>query len=899
MSRIAAVTGAACGDGDRHIVAAGQTRAAPADELIMIPCGIVQRDVVGLDGIAGGVFRRAAVQVVRNLILLQFAHEGRHIQAFVALQAQRIDGIRDLIARRNGVVAGANHDLRAGHGGAGIFCQKRALFIHKFYGIAQIAGFAVPERDDVLRCSRFQFDGFGQCIGHIIAVALGIGKHSGAHIARAHNFVKQSFAGIFDEITHRVAGHCDRHPLGVQRDVRADGLALEVITAACEAGVLVPAREGVTLTNGVRRTRSRFAAFYLLRLHGGTAVGVEGHRINRRRPLGIDDQVAGRHGRTAEIHLRSGQAVLCGVPALEGVVLRQRGRTVRRVVLIAQAGLIQQLGRLIHAVVVVERQVIAVARIVQRGLSSAEVATSVSECRVGAVAVEALNGMELLVIRQVVDAGGNGFVQREALSVECGVTALAGQRLYIIVDCVVRVALFATESHVGAGHFFNGRQDVLVCVSGIFPDPAGIVQSAVVTHDGPFVRDVCIILGLDGGDSSPSRPQPTALVHLERQRILVTGIIHIDDGGTVGLDGHGVGALKGKIPDALHVALGELYLLACRGAPAGHRFIVGIIVVIGIFQPIDDRIAHFFAGPFGVQGHIAVQRDRGARRCVETFVQIPALKGEAVAHGLFVRHVHRCAILALLTGNVASAAGLIVQVLGIAQIADGHDRGAVCRDGRLGIGLRGKAFPVHRSRLCVSAHQALLLFPDFFKGAVQVLVFVQHGIVHHARHVCNHIAYVRAGGSGDLRLAERFTVQQRCVTRDGRHVKGIRLARHILAAVHRPRCGAVFKQVIHRYGPDLLFRLTGNRLYRAPLPKDRSSRLTGSRRCRLTGSRRCRLAGSGRRCLAGSGRCRLTGSGRRCLAGSGRCCLAIRRRCRLTGSGRRCLAGSGRYLLVV
>ena len=126
MSRIAAVTGAACGDGDRHIVAAGQTRAAPADELIMIPCGIVQRDVVGLDGIAGGVFRRAAVQVVRNLILLQFAHEGRHIQAFVALQAQRIDGIRDLIARRNGVVAGANHDLRAGHGGAGIFCQKRA-----------------------------------------------------------------------------------------------------------------------------------------------------------------------------------------------------------------------------------------------------------------------------------------------------------------------------------------------------------------------------------------------------------------------------------------------------------------------------------------------------------------------------------------------------------------------------------------------------------------------------------------------------------------------------------------------------------------------------------------------------------------------------------------------------
>ena len=116
MSRIAAVTGAACGDGDRHIVAAGQTRAAPADELIMIPCGIVQRDVVGLDGIAGGVFRRAAVQVVRNLILLQFAHEGRHIQAFVTLQAQRIDGIRDLIARRNGVVAGANHDLRAGHG---------------------------------------------------------------------------------------------------------------------------------------------------------------------------------------------------------------------------------------------------------------------------------------------------------------------------------------------------------------------------------------------------------------------------------------------------------------------------------------------------------------------------------------------------------------------------------------------------------------------------------------------------------------------------------------------------------------------------------------------------------------------------------------------------------------
>ena len=116
----------------------------------------------------------------------------------------------------------------------------------------------------------------------------------------------------------------------------------------------------------------------------------------------------------------------------------------------------------------------------------------------------------------------------------------------------------------------------------------------------PFVTNSRIILGSDTQilNFHPSRPGFRSSIPIEFHVIHIALIIHIHDRRAVARDGLLRNGLRGEAGVALRRRAG----LRAGGAGLGFGFLVGILIVIGVFQPVDDGVARIGIGrPDGVK----------------------------------------------------------------------------------------------------------------------------------------------------------------------------------------------------------------------------------------------------------------------------------------------------------
>ena len=110
---------------------------------------------------------------------------------------------------------------------------------------------------------------------------------------------------------------------------------------------------------------------------------------------------------------------------------------------------------------------------------------------------------------------------------------------------------------------------------------------------------------------------------VELHLIHVALVFHVDDGGAVACDG----LLRDGLYLEVRIRLGRGLGLLTGSAGHRHGFHVGIVVVVGIFQPVDHGVADRLLGrPLGGQRDVRIERVAEGER---GFVKQPAIEGEA------------------------------------------------------------------------------------------------------------------------------------------------------------------------------------------------------------------------------------------------------------------------------
>ena len=229
-------------------------------------------------------------------------------------------------------------------------------------------------------------------------------------------------------------------------------------------------------------------------------------------------------------------------------------------------------------------------------------------------------------------------------------TSLSREHLYVIVCCFASPVLI--RPIVAAATYGHNIDVTLICST----VPSSTPRAAAVNLR-PLVRDVCTVLCGNGqlSNSWAISIVPMLLstgvnyvIQIERNGILIALIVHIHNGAAVtgdGLLGNGLGR------EAL-IALGRSFRFLAGSAGLGFGLLKGIILIIGIFLPVDHSVLGVLrCGPVGLQ----------VRRCVDLghtlSVLIPAVEGIA-RPGRSRRQRHGLAVLGEDRGHIVAALGI-------------------------------------------------------------------------------------------------------------------------------------------------------------------------------------------------------------------------------------------------
>ena len=377
-------------------------------------------------------------------------------------------------------------------------------------------------------------------------------------------------------------------------------------------------------------------------------VHVDGHRNRLLRPIGVENQVIGRHRLAGEVKgdCLSGDLLrLHRIPAHELRVGTETGGAFRGGAVLAQRRAIVHL-RPLYIPVVVQGKRIIVPMIVEVKSVICEVLLIVPEPRLfGREPREALDLVVLLFVRRVVEVSLYRLQQFVRILRRSPAFGVAVHLLHIVVNRFQPIAalIIEVEGDVRTGHPVQGLEGVVIGAPGILPRPALIGGG-----EGRFrklARDRSVVLGRNGGHRLPVSAGPTApFILLEGQCIRSPGEIHVQHGGSVRRDGHRGGVV-------LCLVIGEMlpvrYTVGQRmtaavgihnrsriGPPCGHSQ-RRIILIVSVLTPVDHGILHPRALPYGIEGGRFLGSDALDDFTARRFA--PADKHISAACGLFNR----------------------------------------------------------------------------------------------------------------------------------------------------------------------------------------------------------------------------------------------------------------------
>ena len=410
-------------------------------------------------------------------------------------------------------------------------------------------------------------------------------------------------------------------------------------------------------------------------------------------PLGIKGDVLGRHGLAIEYESIA-HTVLVIIPAVKHVSLRHTVRPVGFIAHAAQRLLKLHGPRLFRSTVVDEDNVVAVTGVVEFGIDIGF--TVLGTTFVG----ETGNGIPILVG----NVQPSSIIGRTIPMVEnISLSRCTRQCLYVIV-CINRTGSdqWAVKICTSDGHRVN------IGLPGTIGKFLINTPSATAVDCWPLLRDIGTVFCLDDIFSpagivvlmlmlaAPSSITAqnvmcvfrlTAGVIMERNGIHIALVVHIHNGAAVTGDGLLFNGLDSK---AL-IALGLGSRLPTGGAGLGFGFLEGILIIIGIFLPVDHSVLGIRCGnPMGRQGC------RRANLGHRLSALIPAAEGIA-RPGRSRRQRHDLAIPGEDGGHIVAALG--IEDDPVAVLNDRVNLNGACgkRDGRICCGSVLVGAPAHNS----------------------------------------------------------------------------------------------------------------------------------------------------------------------------------------------------------
>ena len=379
------------------------------------------------------------------------------------------------------------------------------------------------------------------------------------------------------------------------------------------------------------------------------------------RPLGIEGDVLGGHGLAIELE----GLALTGLVIIPTSKLVTRRHTVRPGGFIAHAAqrlLVLHGLRLFRSTVVDEDNVVTVAGVVEFGVVI--IAAKAGSFLIGKTG----DRISIFLCDNISPARrGIAMVQLVGNSALVDRTSLSRENLYIVVCRFASAVLI--RPIVAAATYGHNIDVTLICRT----VPSSTPRTAAVNRR-PLIRDVCTVLCGNGylADISAGTAvgmlflrtaKPFApfamrmlllpagvirIIQIERNGILIALVVHIHNGAAVTGDGL---LLNGLSLEAL-IALGRSFRFLAGGAGLGFGLLKGIILIIGIFLPVDHSVLGVLrCGPVGLQ----------VRRCVDLghrlSVLIPAVEGIA-RPGRSRRQRHGLAVLGEDGGHIVAALGI-------------------------------------------------------------------------------------------------------------------------------------------------------------------------------------------------------------------------------------------------
>ena len=503
--------------------------------------------------------------------------------------------------------------------------------LHGLTGLTDLVCFVLPVEEPQVAILRSQDRGVAAAL---IGVAVHRARLVAFHVGNREDFQRSG------EVGHQSHGGIE---LGIRVEQRLCAVAVHREPGAGRAAVLRSDLLHQLLIAGCfhqrgtvgNAQRSAFAAHRHRQINGCSDLGG--------RPLGIESDVLGGHGLAVEHE----SIALTGLVIIPTSKLVSRRHTVRPGGFIAHAAqrlLILHGLRLFRSTVIDEDNVVAVAGVVELGVI-------IIAAKAGSFFIGKTGNRISIFLCDMISGSWRSItmVQLVGNSALANRTSLSRENLYIIVCCFASPVLI--RPIVAAASYGHNIDVTLICRTILSSTPR-----AAAVNLRPLVRDVCTVLCGNGqlSNSWAISIVPMLLstgvnyvIQIERNGILIALVVHIHNGAAVtgdGLLGNGLGR-------EATITLGSGTCLLAGGAGLGFGLLKGIILIIGIFLPVDHGVLGILrCGPVGLQ----------VRRCADLghrlSVLIPAVKG--IARPGRSRQRHGLAVLGEDGGHIVAALGI-------------------------------------------------------------------------------------------------------------------------------------------------------------------------------------------------------------------------------------------------
>ena len=324
----------------------------------------------------------------------------------------------------------------------------------------------------------------------------------------------------------------------------------------------------------------------------------EGDLMHRRGPVGVNGDVLRGHGLAVEVIELRARGV--GVPAGEDIRCVDALGSRRRVASGFGDGGLERVRLRVHRLAVVHKDhVVVVAGVVEFGVVVL-LANFRTYRRIEGIAGDVV----LVLFGDTVTRTWAGIlvVLFVVFAANEGSAAFTGEHLYIVISSfAARSSLGTVEGSAAQGHRFD--------VDLIWLATRVCLPSAAAVNGRPLIADESAVLGGDGfkqlvgviiaAEQTSWNPLDGVELHL----IHVALVVHVDDGGAVACDG----LLRDRLRGEALIRLGRGCGLRTGSAGHLHGFLVGILGIVGIFQPVDDGIVdRIFGSPMCGQIFVAI-----------------------------------------------------------------------------------------------------------------------------------------------------------------------------------------------------------------------------------------------------------------------------------------------------